>query len=85
MSRDPAATNCPFGEMETEVTPASLFSESGSLMARTLANRYLILQNEVNEQPTLGGASRLFMFQILTVLSPDPDMSRHPSRENSNE
>jgi len=85
VSREPAATNCPFEEMETEVTPASLFSESGSLMVRTLAHRYLIPQNEVNEQPTLGGESRLFISQILTVLSPDPDASKRPSRENSNE
>ena len=35
VSREPAATNCPLGEMATEVTPASLLSESGSLMVRT--------------------------------------------------
>jgi hypothetical protein len=34
-SKLPAATSCPLGEMATDVTPASVFDESGSLMVST--------------------------------------------------
>ena len=79
LCREPAAMNWPLGDMDTELTPASLLSET-----LTQSTGYHTAKDR-NKQPTLAAASALSMSHILTVLSPDPDMTRRPSREKSNE
>jgi hypothetical protein len=46
---------------------------------------YHTAKDRGNNQPTLGGGSRLAMSHILTVLSTDPDTIRRPSSEKFNE
>ena len=51
VSRLPAATSQPLGEIATEVTPASALSDAESLMARTVHDPSLISQTRAVLSP----------------------------------